>query len=248
MHKEKALTPADFAALRADAELARDAASAMASGRRVAGGARYPTAAQLGAHAYIARENLAAQRSDGPATVEKALLSMNRKDDNESLQGQGGRHIDHSLEMFREGWQGAGGGRGHGGGGHSSQRGYKFDGDVAKLGAGDKLPVTDFELEMAHDAIRERLLTRFHTVRRAFRMIDEDNSGKVDKLEAVRILMMHNLPIREKTLSHLVTLMDRNGDGVDYDEFCNFLKAEDATDMLRYLQKGSTTPRSTPRK
>ena len=91
---------------------------------------------------------------------------------------------------------------------------------------------------MAHDAIRQRLMTRFHTVRRAFRMIDENNSGRVDKIEAVRILMMLNLSIREKTLGYLVSLMDRNGDGVDYDEFCEFLKAEDASHMLKFVGRG----------
>lgn len=96
MHKEKALTPADFVALRAAAEPARDAASAMASARRVAGGARYPTAAQFGAHAYIARESLAAQGPEGKSTVEQALqaVTSGRKDANESLQGKGGRHVD----------------------------------------------------------------------------------------------------------------------------------------------------------
>ena len=42
-------------------------------------------------------------------------------------------------------------------------------------------------------------------------------------------LNLHN--VRRKVLEKLVEVMDRNGDGVDYEEFCNWLKAEDAKDL-----------------
>ena len=126
-----------------------------------------------------------------------------------------GSHVDHSLEMFRTG-VGAGGGAGH-----ASVKGYRFDGDVAKVGAGDPKPVSAEEIEAAHDIIRDKLKGRFATFRRAFREIDENNSGRVTKLEALRMLMMLNLTnVREKVMAKLCDVMDPNGNGVEYEEFC----------------------------
>ena len=49
------------------------------------------------------------------------------------------------------------------------------------------------------------------------------------KIEALRMLMMLNLKhVREKVMNKLCDIMDRNGDGIDYEEFCKWLMAEDA--------------------
>lgn len=89
---------------------------------------------------------------------------------------------------------------------------------MGKVGEGDTGPVTERELEVAHDMIREKLVARFASFRKAFRAVDEDNSGRVSKIEALRMLMMMNPTVREKVLGQLVNLMDKDGNGVDYDE------------------------------
>lgn len=147
-------------------------------------------------------------------------------------------HVDHALEMYRTG-HGAGGGAGH-----SSIQGYLFDGDVAEVGAGDTQPVTEAEVEIAHDIIRDKLKNRFSTFRRAFRTVDENNSGVVSKLEALRILMMLNLTnIREKVMAKLCDIMDKNGNGtVEYNEFCDCktgLFSNPARPTERYLSTAS---------
>lgn len=89
-----------------------------------------------------------------------------------------GKSVDHALEMFRNR-------QAMGGAGVYGQN-YVFDGEVAELGAGDDKPVTDKEIERAHDVIREHVLTRFGTMARCFRMVDEDHSGFIDRIEALR--------------------------------------------------------------
>ena len=86
-----------------------------------------------------------------------------------------GAHVDHSLEMFRNNL-GAGGGAGY-------SKGYQFDGQVEAAGSGDTAPVTERELEEAHDVIREKLQARFTSFRKAFKEIDENRSGRVTKTE-----------------------------------------------------------------
>lgn len=67
---------------------------------------------------------------------------------------------------------------------------YAFDGHVADMGAGDTKPVSDDEIERAHDTIREHVVTRFGTMARCFREVDEDHSGFVDRTEALRCASM----------------------------------------------------------
>lgn len=43
------------------------------------------------------------------------------------------------------------------------------------------------------------------------------------------MLMMLNLTnVREKVVNKLVDIMDKDGNGVDYNEFCEWLMADDA--------------------
>ena len=150
--------------------------------------------------------------------------------------GGDGEHVDHSLEMWRN-REAMGGGAGY-------TIGYRFDGKVDAAGAFDTIPITEFELESAHDAIRQKLKDRFATFRRAFQAIDEDRDGKVTKIEALRVLMMLNLTtVREKVMNKLCDIMDQDGNGVDYNEFCNWIMADDA----KHLATGDTSsvqPRS----
>jgi len=106
--------------------------------------------------------------------------------------------------------------------------------------AADNSPVTDEELELAHDMIRDRLSTRFATFRRAFRMLDADGSGKCERNECLRMLMLLNLSnIRQAVMVKLAEICDANGDGVGYDEFCDLLMAEDALPLLEKRHRHS---------
>ena len=98
-----------------------------------------------------------------------------------------GAHVDHSLEMFRTG-VGAGAGAGYG-------PGYRFDGTVDNAGAGDRAPITEKEVEEAHDMIREKLQTRFTSFREAFKVIDENRSGRVSKTEVSASVRSHQISV-----------------------------------------------------
>jgi len=124
-------------------------------------------------------------------------------------------HVDHALEMWRNG-KSAGGL-------------YQFVGVVDTIGAGDNKPVTDKELEEAHDLIRSKLTDKFGNLRKAFRNLDENFNNKVDRTEALRVLMNFNLTgVREKTLSKIFDIFDKDGDGIEFDEFSTFMMQEDA--------------------
>jgi len=106
----------------------------------------------------------------------------------------------------------------------------RYDGKVDAIGHGDNdPPPTKDEMERAHDQIRNYAMTRWDTFRKAFRNLDEDQSGSVTKMEFLRVLMMANLQIREKTVAALVEMYDKNKNGeIDYNEFCaQFMNKED---------------------
>ena len=47
------------------------------------------------------------------------------------------------------------------------------------------------------------------------------------------MLMMLNLTnVREKVMNKLCDIMDKDGDGVEYDEFCDWVMANDAKDLV----------------
>lgn len=126
-----------------------------------------------------------------------------------------GRHVDHALEMWRNG-KSAGGI-------------YQFDGDIDDVGEGDAKPVSDQELEQAHDMIRAQITTKFKNLRQAFQKLDEDRSGKLSRVEALRMLMQFNLSgVREAVINRICDIVDKDGDGIEFDEFCDMMISEDA--------------------
>ena len=80
-------------------------------------------------------------------------------------------HVDHALACFR-------GGQAIGDASLHKEQAYR-PGEVHAPGKNDTQPITEEELEYAHDLIRHRITNRFAQFRRAFQMIDEDSSGKV---------------------------------------------------------------------
>jgi len=142
----------------------------------------------------------------------------------------GSGYVDHSLEMWRTG-KAMGGGRGEHG---SYSSGYRFDGKVDRIGETDTSVPTMEEVERAHDAIRHYANTRWKTFRKAFNDLDTDRSGKVTKLEFLRILMHSNLPIRENTMAVLADIYDTNNNNViDFNEFSMALVKGDAIDVTK---------------
>ena len=88
---------------------------------------------------------------------------------------------DHAAEMYKRGI--AMGGRGDGKSAKEVVAGGGYvPGAVGKVKV-DKRPVTDKELESAHDRIRHMVAMNFGGFRKAFRMIDFDGSGKIEPSE-----------------------------------------------------------------
>merc|ERR1719453_1520823 len=83
------------------------------------------------------------------------------------------------------------------------------------------------DLVEALSTIRTAVSTRFAELRRAFRLIDEDKSGKLSTREMRRLLMLFNLTqIKESTFDKIVEMADVNHDGlIDFEEFCMAFQA-----------------------
>ena len=169
-----------------------------------------------------------------PSPTLLKALSSKRVDGRAEYTEDDGSHVDHALEMFRTG-QGMGGGDGYRG--NMRDGGYRFDGHVAAVGsdghdAKNTAAVSSEELKQVHNLLREKIKTRFSTFRKGFRQVDENNSGRVTKTEALRMLMMFNMTnVREAVVAKLCDIMDRDGNGIEYDEFCDWLMAEDASHL-----------------
>ena len=88
--------------------------------------------------------------------------------------------------------------------------------------------ITEKELRDAHGKIRDHFATRFKQVRRGFRLLDEDSSGKLSYAELKTIILMFNLNIPGKIVQKIIELADYDGNGtIDYAEFARIMTAED---------------------
>ena len=95
--------------------------------------------------------------------------------------------------------------------------------------------VTDKEVALAHALLRDHVGKRFGELVRAFRMVDEDKSGKLSRREMLRVLMifnMHTTPAR--VFDRLMDFCDDSGDGVDFSKFAKLLHA-DTKDVVKKL-------------
>ncbi len=97
--------------------------------------------------------------------------------------------------------------------------------------------ITEEMLREAHNKIREHFETRFTQVRKGFRILDEDGSGKLSYAELKSIVMMFNLDIPGKVVQKIIELADWNGDGsIDYAEFARIVTADDILHLKDTLQ------------
>jgi len=94
--------------------------------------------------------------------------------------------------------------------------------------------ITEKELKAAHDKIRNHFATRFTEVRRGFRLLDEDHSGRLSRDELKAVLMMFNLDIKAHLIEKIIDIADADGDGdIDYAEFAKIMTAEDILTLRR---------------
>lgn len=102
--------------------------------------------------------------------------------------------------------------------------------------AKDEVPAS--ELIYWHSTIKRLLETRFGEIRRAYRLIDQDNSGECDRGELKHMLnAMFNLAVPEKVMDKLIDLADYDGDGqINFAEFARLVTADDITNLKQTLQ------------
>ena len=97
----------------------------------------------------------------------------------------------------------------------------------------------EHEIRAAHKKVRDHFATRFTEVRRGFRILDEDKSGKLKRAEMRTVLMMFNLDIEARLIEKLIDLADYDGDGeINYAEFARIMTAEDIMGLKDTLSGG----------
>lgn len=104
--------------------------------------------------------------------------------------------------------------------------------------SGFKAVARDDEVRHYHKLLKRAIETRFAEMRRAFRLIDEDNSGEADREEMKTMLnAMFTLNIPEHILDRLIDLADYDGDGkINFAEFCRLATEDDVLNMKKTLQ------------
>ena len=96
------------------------------------------------------------------------------------------------------------------------------------------------ELQSAHDQIKEKLLSKYGSFTRAFRAIDQDGTGFIERHEFERALRTVNLDgIRQPVVLCLLEMMDYDDDDdgeaaydIKYEEFVQFLAADDVRTLF----------------
>ena len=89
---------------------------------------------------------------------------------------------------------------------------------------------SDEDTRKYHKLLKRSLETRFGELRRAFRLIDEDNSGACSRDELKEMLnAMFNLNIPENIMDRIIDLADMDGDGeINFAEFARVATEDDA--------------------
>lgn len=96
--------------------------------------------------------------------------------------------------------------------------------------------VDDDEVEYWFKIMQEKMTTRFAELRRAFRTLDEDASGNLDREEFKQVLVMFNLGIPPPVMEKLIDLADFDGDGsINFAEFARIFTAENVLNMKKTL-------------
>jgi len=96
---------------------------------------------------------------------------------------------------------------------------------------------SDEDVEYWFKIMQEKMTTRFSELRRAFRTLDEDASGALDRDEFKQVLVMFNLGIPDRVMNKLIDLADFDGDGsINYAEFARIFTSENVLKMKQTVQ------------
>lgn len=99
----------------------------------------------------------------------------------------------------------------------------------------------DEDVEYWFKIMQEKMTTRFSELRRAFRTLDEDASGSLDREEFKQVLTMFNLGIPDQVMDKLIDLADFDGDGtINYAEFARIFTTENVLNMKQTVQAVDT--------
>jgi len=110
-------------------------------------------------------------------------------------------------------------------------------GVVASTGGGGEDGPSDEDVEYWFKIMQEKMTTRFSELRRAFRTLDEDASGALDRDEFKQVLVMFNLGIPDRVMNKLIDLADFDGDGsINYAEFARIFTSENVLKMKQTVQ------------
>lgn len=100
---------------------------------------------------------------------------------------------------------------------------------------------SDQDVEYWFKIMQEKMTTRFAELRRAFRTLDEDASGNLDRSEFKNVLIMFNLGIPDNVINKLIDLADYDGDGsINFAEFARIFTTESVMNMKKTLQADPT--------
>ena len=81
---------------------------------------------------------------------------------------------------------------------------------------------------------RNKISSSFQLARRAFREIDVDGSGQIDKTELMRLADVYNIKIEPNVLEDFMALQDADGSGtLNYDEFIKLLESQKLQELDR---------------
>jgi len=93
-------------------------------------------------------------------------------------------------------------------------------------------PVTDPTGNQVDDyraQLSDKIYTKFKALQKAFRALDLNKDGRLDKAELVSAVRAFNLPIPAQHIMAIASQCDTNKDGtIDYTEFAAALKRKDA--------------------
>ena len=93
--------------------------------------------------------------------------------------------------------------------------------------------VTENEVRYAQQKLREELEEKYSSVTKAFKFIDADRTGKLEREEVKRLLIEFNIVnVRDDAIETLIDFADFDGDGeINYAEFARILTADDVMAM-----------------
>jgi len=85
----------------------------------------------------------------------------------------------------------------------------------------------DMELESAIHELRTRMATQHIKVRTAFRALDKDSSGTLEKRELLMLLQNYHIQLSDKDIDQLISRMDTDKSGkISYREFSDYFGAD----------------------